>query len=189
MAHDHGHGTGGNLAMVGKLVVVAVVMFGFGFAMVPIYKKICDVTGVNFLTRPDEQEVQAASLGKVDESRLVTIEFDANSRGAWGFKPEIRSLTAHPGELVTVTYEIVNNLPRKVSGQAIPSYAPQLAVKYFHKIECFCFAQQDFAPQETRHFPVVFVIDPELPQDVHTITLSYTFFEIDGKKTLKELRG
>ena len=135
MAHDHGHGTGGNLAMVGKLVVVAVLMFGFGFAMVPIYQKICEVTGINFLTRPDEQQVQAASLGKVDKSRLVTIEFDANSRGAWGFKPEVRSLTAHPGELVTVTYEIANNLPRKVSGQAIPSYAPQLAVKYFNKIE------------------------------------------------------
>ncbi len=189
MAHDQGQVKGGNFAMVGKLVVVAVLMFGFGFAMVPIYRQICAATGVNYLTRPDEQETQAASSGKVDQSRLVTVEFDANSRGAWGFKPETHSLTAHPGELVTVTYEIANNLPRAVSGQAIPSYAPQVAVKYFHKLECFCFSQQDFKALEKRRFPVVFVIDPELPQDVHTITLSYTFFEIDGKKTVKELRG
>ncbi len=175
--------------MVGKLAVVAVLMFGFGFAMVPIYQKICDVTGVNFLTRADEQEAQVVKLGTVDQNRLITIEFDANSRGAWSFKPEIRSLSAHPGELVTVTYEIANNLPRALSGQAIPSYAPLQAAKYFRKIECFCFAQQDFAAQERRRFPVVFVIDPELPRDVNTITLSYTFFEIGGKKTVKELRG
>ena len=189
MAEERTRASGGNLAMVGKLVVVAAVMFGFGFAMVPIYRAICDVTGVNFLTRPDEERTKVASTGKVDKDRLVTIEFDANSRGDWGFKPEVRSLTAHPGELVTVTYEIANNLPRKLSGQAIPSYAPQLAVKYFHKLECFCFAQQDFAAQEKRRFPVVFVIDPELPRDVQTITLSYTFFEIEGKKSLEELRG
>ena len=119
-----------------------------------------------------------AAATQIDTTRSVIVEFDANVRGAWQFRPETRSLTVHPGEVASVTYELVNTEPRALTGQAIPSYAPQQAAQYFRKIECFCFRQQDFAANETRRFPVVFVIDPELPGDVGTITLSYTFFEI-----------
>ncbi len=167
-----------NLALLGKLAIVAGLMFGFGFAMVPIYRAICDVTGVNFLTRPDDDAPQLARKSVIDEQRSVIVEFDVNARGTWHFRPETRSLTVHPGEVATVTYELVNTQPRAMRGQAIPSYAPLQSGQYFRKIECFCFQQQDFAANETRRFPVVFVIDPGLPKDVGTITLSYTFFEI-----------
>jgi len=106
------------------------------------------------------------------------VEFDANGRGPWRFRPERASVEVHPGELVTVNYELLNTEPRAMAGQAIPSYAPQVSAQYFRKLECFCFRQQTLEANETRRFPVVFVVDPELPRDVGTITLSYTFFEV-----------
>jgi len=173
----HGHA---NLRMFGKLIVIAVAMFGFGFAMIPIYRAICEVTGVGLITPRDAEAEAFAKNTQVDAGRSVVVEFDANSRGAWHFRPEKRSVTVHPGELVTVTYELVNTRTRATSGQAIPSYAPQQSAAYFRKLECFCFQQQALGPGETRHFPVVFVVDPRLPKDVNTITLSYTFFEVGG---------
>lgn len=164
--------------MLRKLLVVAVVMFGFGYAMVPLYRAICEVTGLNFLTKRDESAERFARNTQVDASRTVTVEFDANSQGPWQFKPRAGSVRVHPGELATVVYEIRNTTSRATSGQAIPSYAPQISGQYLRKVECFCFAQQSLAPDEVREFPVVFVIDPKLPADVGTITLSYTFFEI-----------
>lgn len=169
-----------NLRMFGKLLVIAVAMFGFGFAMIPIYKAICEVTGVGLLTPRDREAEQFAKNTQVDTSRTVVVEFDANSRGAWLFKPERHSVSVHPGELVTVTYELVNTQPRATTGQAIPSYAPARSAQYFRKLECFCFKQQALEAGATRLFPVVFVIDPKLPKDVTTITLSYTFFEVGG---------
>jgi cytochrome c oxidase assembly protein subunit 11 len=160
-----------------KLLVLAVAMFGFGFALVPLYQKICEVTGINLLTKVDAGAREFARNTQVDASRTVVVEFDANSRGPWLFKPQRRSVTVHPGELVTVDYELVNAEPRAMSGQAIPSYLPQQSIQYFRKLECFCFKQQALGANETRRFPVVFVIDPALPRDVQTITLSYTFFE------------
>jgi cytochrome c oxidase assembly protein subunit 11 len=170
-----------NLRMVGKLLVVTVVMFGFGFALVPLYEKICQITGLNQLTKRDRQAEEFARNTQVDTSRKIVVEFDANGRGAWQFRPETNAVEVHPGELVTVVYDLVNTNQVPTTGQAIPSYAPQVSGQYFHKLECFCFEQQELAGNETRKFPVVFVLDPKLPKDVNTITLSYTFFEVGGK--------
>jgi cytochrome c oxidase assembly protein subunit 11 len=164
--------------MLKKLLVMALVMFGFGFALVPFYEKICEITGINFLTRKDRDVESLIKNSQIDTSRTITVEFDANSRGPWTFKPEINAMTVHPGELVTVVYDITNHQSRDMAGQSIPSYAPSNAAAHFKKLECFCFKQQALPAKETRRFPVVFVVDPALPKDVNTITLSYTFFEL-----------
>ncbi|HAB47101.1 MAG: cytochrome c oxidase assembly protein [Betaproteobacteria bacterium] len=169
-----------NKTMLGKLLFASLLMFGFGFAMVPIYQKICEVTGVNVLTQRDERAEAFAKNTQVDTTRSITIEFDANAHGPWQFKPEVNAVSAHPGELVTVYYELRNRSDASVTGQAIPSYAPGHAANYFKKLECFCFKQQVLDAGETRKFPVIFVVDPQLPGDVSNITLSYTFFDIAG---------
>ncbi len=174
-----------NLRMVGKLGVIAVGMFAFGYALVPLYKAICEVTGINILAL-SERDVPGAKLKlpantQVDTSRLITVEFDVNTRGPWDFKPERRSMEVHPGQLSTVMYEFQNIQNRTMAAQAIPSYAPRQAAQHFNKLECFCFTQYTLAPGEKKAWPVAFVIDPRLPKDVTTITLSYTFFEVGGK--------
>ena len=174
-----------NWRMVGKLAVVTALMFGFGYALVPIYKSICDALGINVLSLA-ELGVQGGSRTgykstQVDLSRPITIEFDANSRGPWEFKPATRSVVVHPGELTTVMYEFKNVQNRTMAAQAIPSYAPMQAMPYFNKLECFCFNEYTLKPGESKQWPVVFVIDPKLSKDVKTITLSYTFFEVGGK--------
>lgn len=167
-----------NRAMAGRLVVVVVLMFGFGFAMVPFYKKICEVAGINDVGNADE-----ARNTQVDRARTVTVEFDANLRDLpWQFRPLQTKLRVHPGELAQVSYEVVNTTDQVVKGQAIPSYGPQLAAPYFKKLECFCFRQQTLQARETRQMPVVFVIDPQLPHEVNTITLSYTFFDVSAPR-------
>jgi cytochrome c oxidase assembly protein subunit 11 len=169
-----------NLQMLGKLVVMAGLMFGFGYALVPIYQAICEVTGLNDITKRDKGAEEFARNTQVDRSRKITVEFDANMRGTMLFKPEVNALEVHPGELITVVYDLVNTREVPTAGQAIPSYAPQQSSPYFRKLECFCFKQQALDPNETRKFPVVFVVDPKLPREVNTITLSYTFFEVGG---------
>nr|WP_221302860.1 cytochrome c oxidase assembly protein [Quisquiliibacterium transsilvanicum] len=169
-----------NRVLLRKLAVIALLMFGFGFAMIPIYRAICEVTGIGLVTPRDKEAEAFARNTQVDTTRSIVVEFDSNSHGQWQFRPERRSVTVHPGELVTVEYELVNMQDRTMSGQAIPSYAPQQSAAYFRKVECFCFQQQTFGAKETRRFPVVFVVDPELPSNVGTITLSYTFFEVGG---------
>ncbi|AIY39767.1 Cytochrome oxidase biogenesis protein Cox11-CtaG [Collimonas arenae] len=166
--------------MLGKLMVIAVMMFGFGYGLVPVYKKICDITGVNYLT-PKDGTVVAPANTQVDKSRTITIEFDGNSQGPWRFRPTVSSLQVHPGEMTTVMYEVVNKQARKMDAQAIPSYAPQQAAEFFKKVECFCFTQQTLGPNQAKEMPVVFYIDPAIPKDVKVITLSYTFFEIAGQ--------
>jgi len=180
MADVNGPAPQSNKALLRKLTVVAVVMFGFGWAMVPIYRKICEVTGVNLLTGKNPAAEARLQNTQVDTSREVVIEFDANRQGPWRFKPKVNYLTVHPGELVTVEYDLVNLQNYAMAGQAIPSYAPMQAARYFNKLECFCFKQQTLAGNETRQFPVVFFVDPQLPRDVTQITLSYTFFEVPG---------
>lgn len=167
-----------NLTTLRKLLVVALVMFGFGYALVPFYKKICEVTGINNVLKADQ-----VGNTQVDTTRWLTVEFDANLRSElpWTFRPVEKSVRFHPGELMQVTFELRNNSKRAVTGQAIPSYAPQLAAGYFKKLECFCFTQQTLQPGEVKLMPVVFVIERDLPQDVNTVTLSYTFFEVEGK--------
>ena len=174
-----------NIRMVGKLAVVAAGMFGFGYALVPIYKTICEMTGINILAL-GERNVPGGSVAtpantQVDLSRTITVEFDANSRGPWSFKPAQRSLQVHPGELATVMYEFQNVQDRRMSAQAFPSYAPRQASAHFNKLECFCFNQYTLEPGEKKTWPVAFVIDPKLSKDVTTITLSYTFFEVGSK--------
>jgi len=171
-----------NLRMTGKLAVIAVGMFAFGYALVPIYRAICEVTGINILAI-GERQVPGKSTFKpentqVDTTRTITVEFDTNVRGPWQFRPMVRSLEVHPGQLATVMYEFQNVQDRTMAAQAIPSYAPRQAANHFNKLECFCFNQYTLGPGEKKEWPVVFVIDPKLPKDVHTITLSYTFFEV-----------
>ncbi|NYE63964.1 cytochrome c oxidase assembly protein subunit 11 [Duganella sp. 1224] len=168
-----------NRKLLGKLIVIAVVMFGFAYALNPFYRQICEALGLNVLTQKDGT-VERPVNTQVDASRSVTIEFDGNAQGPWRFRPTQASMTVHPGELNTVTYEVVNTQQREMNAQAIPSYAPQNATPYFMKVECFCFRQQTLKPNEARQMPVVFYIDPKLPRDVKTITLSYTFFEVGG---------
>jgi len=183
-----------NRRLLGRLLVVAAGMFGFGYALVPMYRAICDALGVNVLSLAELNQrsgdwfgggpraaAEAARNTQVDRSRTVTIEFDANARGPWGFKPAQRSLQVHPGEMATVMYEFSNTQARTMAAQAIPSYAPKQAAAHFVKLECFCFNEYTLAPGESRTWPVVFVVDPKLPRDVTTITLSYTFFEVGGK--------
>ena len=176
-----------NRALVTKLAVVAVLMFGFGYALVPLYKSICEALGINVLSLSERQVSGVGNLAdgrntQIDRSRTVTVEFDANARGPFDFKPAQRSLEVHPGELTTVMYEFRNTQNRTLAAQAIPSYAPKQATAHFNKLECFCFNEYTLAPGESRQWPVAFVIDPRLPKDVHTITLSYTFFEVKGKQ-------
>ncbi len=166
-----------------KLLVAAVMMFGFGYALVPMYRALCEATGINVLTNKNDYGVRAYSANKVgntqiDYSRVVTIEFDSNSRGPFTFRPLKNFLEVHPGEMTQIDYQVSNTLDRTVQAQAIPSYAPKSATEYFTKLECFCFQQQTLAAHETKKMPVVFVIDAGLPEDVKTITLSYTFFEV-----------
>jgi cytochrome c oxidase assembly protein subunit 11 len=176
-----------NRSMLLKLLVVTLAMFGFGYALVPMYRAICDALGINVLTLSEQRIATGNWSGRkavntqVDTSRLVTVEFDANVRGPWEFKPAQRSVQVHPGEMVTVEYAFRNVQNRTMAAQAIPSYAPMQASPHFNKLECFCFSEWTLAPGESKQWPVVFVIDPKLPKDVRTITLSYTFFEVGGR--------
>ncbi len=179
-----------NRRMLGKLLVVAMLMFGFGYALVPMYRAICEALGINVLSLSEQRISQgwgarkdgaAKANTQIDRTRTITVEFDANSRGPWDFKPAQRSLQVHPGEMATVMYEFRNVQNRTMAAQAIPSYAPRQASPHFNKLECFCFNEYMLAPGEAKSWPVVFVIDPLLPKDVTTITLSYTFFEVGGK--------
>jgi cytochrome c oxidase assembly protein subunit 11 len=169
-----------------KLAVVVTLMFGFAYAMVPFYKAICNALGINVLSLAERQTALSSKgiadgNGQIDYSREITVEFDTNARGPWDFKPAVRHLTVHPGELTQVMYEFRNKQNRTMAAQAIPSYAPMQASAHFNKLECFCFNEYTLKPGESKQWPVVFVIDPKLPKDVKTITLSYTFFEVAGK--------
>jgi len=165
-----------NRTLLLKLCVIVVVMFGFGYGLVPFYEKICEVTGLRDIARADE-----ATNTQVDATRAVRIELDSNVRTLpWTFRPLEVIVSVHPGEVRQVVYEISNRTDHAMTGQAIPSYGPREAAQYFRKLECFCFTKQTLQPGETRQMPVVFVVDPSLPKDIATITLSYTFFEVEG---------
>ncbi len=176
-----------NHKMLAKLLIVVVVMFGFGYGLVPMYKAICEMTGINILAL-GERNLSDASVvtsekknTQIDTSRNIVVVFDTNTRGPWHFKPEKRSVSVHPGELTTVMYEFKNVQNHAITAQAIPSYAPQAAAAHFNKLECFCFKQYTLQAGEKKLWPVVFVIDPKLEKSVQNITLSYTFFAVGGK--------
>ena len=166
-----------NRGMLARLSIVAVAMFGFGFALVPFYDHICRALGINSLTA--RAEIPANT--QVDFSRKITIELDANAHNMpWRFRPLVRHLQVHPGQLVQVEYEIANVRSAPVTGQAVPSYGPSRAGAFVRKLECFCFTQQTLGPGETRRMPVTFTVDATLPAEINTMTLSYTFFEVAG---------
>ena len=165
-----------NRVLLLRFSFVAVIMFGFGYLLVPLYEQICNATGLRDIDRPDE-----IKNTQVDTNRIVRLELDANvSKLPWRFRPERPIVDVHPGQLMKVDYEVENTMDRPMTVQAIPSYAPRLAGAYFNKLECFCFTKQSLGPHEKRLMPVVFVVDPRLPSDVNTISLSYTFFEVEG---------
>ena len=176
-----------------RLLIIAVAMFGFGYALVPLYDAFCAYTGVNVLSLSQKNFQDSQKSGpantQVDRSRTVVVEFDANVRGPWFFKPAVSSVTVHPGEMTTVMYEFQNVQTRRISAQAIPSYAPMHAGPSFNKIECFCFREYTLEPGERKAWPVVFVVDPKLSPDVKTITVSYTFFEVGGKTPMAPKDG
>lgn len=165
-----------NLRTLGRLTLLVAAMFVFGYALVPFYKAFCDFVGINQLG--DRASEILARNTQVDESRTITIEFDANARGPLAFAPTQPRIDVHPGQLATINYQVTNQQPFSVRAQAIPSYVPAAGAAYFKKIECFCFTQQTLQAGETREFPVVFVLDTNLPKDVKTILLSYTFFDL-----------
>ncbi len=167
-----------NRQMFTRLCVFALLMFGFGYAMVPFYQKLCQVTGLTNLLKADTVTLTNT---QVDTSRWVTLEFDANTHGMpWRFAPLQRSVRVHPGEMAQVEFEIQNNGTQTLVGQAIPSYGPKHVAAFVKKLECFCFRQQVLAAGESRKMPVQFVIDPAIPASINTLTLSYTFFEVAG---------
>lgn len=160
-----------------KLMGVAIAMAAFGYALIPLYSVVCDALDINRTGVTDKP-----GNTQVDYSRTITVEFDANTHdmAAWQFRPLRKSVTVHPGELAQAEFEVVNTRSDKITGQAIPSYGPNRATAYFKKIDCFCFTTQTMAAKERRQMPVVFVVDQALPRDIQTITLSYTFFQVEG---------
>ena len=165
---------------------VAVAMFGFGFALVPLYSVVCDLVGFN--GRAAGTVSAAEVVEQVDESRTVTIEFLTTVNGGqpWVFAPETQRLSVHPGKLYTVNFSAANPHDAEAVAQAVPSVVPWNAAKYLHKTECFCFRQQTFAAGEHKQMPVRFMLDRDLPADVQVVTLSYTFFDVTQTAALAD---
>lgn len=164
-----------NRQLMGKLLVIAVAMLGFGFAMVPMYRQICEALGIT------QTRVVAPRNTQVDASRNVTVELLASTAGLpWKFEALDRTVRMHPGELVTVRYRVENTLGRPVTAHAVMNTAPAAAARYLEKQECFCFSNQTLSAGEAREMPVVFRVSAEAPRDIDVISLSYTFFEMKG---------
>lgn len=164
--------------VVGKTVLVALGMFAFGYALVPIYNSVCEAFGINGQVR----QVEASKAGRtVDENRTVTITLDANtnSRLPWSFKPSTTRMEVHPGELARATYVATNLSGGDIIGQAVYSVTPNEAAMYFKKTDCFCYTQQPLKSGESKEMPVVFLLEPELPKHITEVTLSYTFLRAD----------
>lgn len=164
---------------VAKLVVTVVLMFGFGFAMVPLYDVICDITGLNGKT----SDVAAEATDKIDESRVVEVQFITQTDSAmpWEFRPEVRSVKVSPGEIKLVNFYAKNTAADTVIGQAIPSVSPGLAAVHLKKTQCFCFNQQTLAGGKDVEMPMIFYLDPALPKNITQITLSYTLYNVTDR--------
>ena len=160
----------------GKLAIFALAMFGFGYALVPLYDVLCDVTGLNGKTG----EITAESVSElvVDYDRTVTVQFDTNVNSSlpWQFKARDKTLKVHPGEVTEAVFVAVNTSASEITGQAVPSVSPSQASLYFNKTECFCFSRQTLAGHEQKEMVVRFVVETGLPKKISTLTLSYTFF-------------
>lgn len=166
-----------HLKVAGKMLAVAIGMFGFGYLMVPMYNIICDITGLNGKTGRVSIE-SVASAPAASEDRTVIVEFvsSINQGGSWVFEPEVKSMVVQPGKLYTTSYYAENLSDDFIVAQATPSVTPFAAAKYFNKTECFCFTRQPFEGKSSKDMPVTFIIDEDLPLNVDRVTLSYTFF-------------
>lgn len=169
-----------NRNLVTQLVVMAVAMFGFGWALIPLYDVFCEVTG--FGGRTSGQAYAATTVVAPDTTRTVTVQFVSNvaKAGEWEFRPHVASMRVHPGQMYTTHYTARNLSAADAAAQAVPSVSPGAAGRYFQKAECFCFTRQQFTAHELKDMPVVFMVDPELPAEVTTVTLGYTFFDARG---------
>jgi len=165
-----------------------VTMFAFGFALVPIYGLICDVAGINRSGKANFVSEDQLQRFQPDASRTITVEFDATVESglAWEFRPMVRSMEIHPGKIYEVMYFAQNNSDHAIVGQAIPGVTPWQATEHFNKTECFCFKQQTLQPGEGKEMPLRFVIDAGLPQELTTVTLSYTFMDTGLAKSLND---
>lgn len=169
-----------NKKIVSRLILIVVGMFGFGFALIPLYDVFCDITGLNGKT--NETAVIYAADG-IDDSRTITVQFISRTAQGipWQFEPMEREIKVHPGEMKFVKFYAKNESTRDIIGQAVPSVSPGLAAAYFQKIECFCFTQQPLKGGEEVEMGLQFYVDLELPQDISTLTLSYTLYDVTGK--------
>lgn len=176
-----------NRRLIRRLVIASVLMFGFGFALWPLYNVFCSITGLGGRTGTVTVEEAQAQAGYQD--RLVTVTFDANvdPNLPWRFEPMVKSMQVRPGELTETSYVAANQVDHAVVGQAVPSVSPGTASLYFNKTECFCFTQQTLEAGQSRDMPVRFIIDPKLPPGINTLTLSYTFYLQDD--ATEELLG
>lgn len=164
-----------------KLVALCCAMFGFGFALVPLYDVFCQITGLGGRTSAVAQQVTE----NVDESRTVRVEFvgAVNAGALWKFRPTVAHMDVHPGQIYETFYYAENLTRSQVTGQATPSVSPGIAAKHFKKVQCFCFTSQEFAPEEGREMQVLFMVDPDLPTYLDTVTLGYTFFTLPDQNT------
>ncbi|WP_260261061.1 cytochrome c oxidase assembly protein [Vibrio intestinalis] len=172
------HQAKSNQKLVGKLVLATVAMFGFGFALVPIYDIMCDALGINGKTK-SEAVAQPLSM-QVDTSRSIKVQFIAhpNPSMPWAFTPKVTSMNVHPGEVIETAYIAFNRADETIIGQAVPSVAPGVGASYFNKVECFCFNKQPLSAKEKVEMPLIFFIEPSIPDSIHTLTLSYTLYDI-----------
>jgi cytochrome c oxidase assembly protein subunit 11 len=179
---DTSTGIQSNNRTVKKLLLVVVAMFGFGFALVPLYDVFCDITGLNGKTNDSAAIYED---GGIDKSRTVKVQFiTRNAKGIpWNFEPVINEINVHPGEMKLVSFYAKNKAEHAIIGQAVPSVSPGLAANYFHKIECFCFTQQPLAAGKDVEMSLQFYVDLELPTDINTLTLSYTLYDITEKSS------
>jgi cytochrome c oxidase assembly protein subunit 11 len=167
--------------LVMTLVFAVIGMFGFGFALVPIYNSLCKTLGINGKV---DLTKKASTRGlKLDQERVVTVEFVAtqNSTVPWNFYPTVKKVKIHPGEMYRLSFYAENKTDHKMIVQAIPSITPGIAAKYLKKTECFCFAQQTLNGHEAMYMPLLFHVDADLPKNVNTITLAYTLFDITDR--------
>ncbi|MBA6336634.1 MULTISPECIES: cytochrome c oxidase assembly protein [unclassified Colwellia] len=170
-----------NNQVIKKLVMIVFGMFGFGFALVPLYDVFCDITGLNGKTSTTAAAVY--NVEQIDTKRIVTVQFISRTAQGipWQFEPMVREIKVHPGEMKLVKFYAKNESTRDIIGQAVPSVSPGLAAAYFQKIECFCFTQQPLKANEEVEMALQFYVDPELPEDISTLTLSYTLYDVTGK--------
>ncbi|MCK5359657.1 MAG: cytochrome c oxidase assembly protein [Gammaproteobacteria bacterium] len=184
MATEPNNTPASNTKVIAKLLVTVVAMFGFGFALVPLYDVFCDFTGLNGKTG---EQVSSFSSYEADTSREIKVEFltNLNAYMPWEFKATQDSVIVHPGQPTKIDFLVRNKTGKDMIGQAIPSVAPGLAAKYFQKTECFCFTEQKLKAGEEKVMPVVFIVDPSISKDINEITLSYTFFIKPGTEGAK----